>query len=226
MSQTADVNVVRVFTNESDEFGNELGIVSVSAATAGREQQIALALNFSETVFIESIRGGIATIRIFTPAAELPFAGHPSVGTAWWLANQATPVVTLAERAGDVAVEYAGDLTWITGRAEWAPEFEWMPLATPAEVDALDKDDFTTGHNYAWAWIDESAGRLRSRMFAKELGVPEDEATGAGAVRLTALLGKDLTIEQGRGSVIHTRLLADGSVQVGGRTVHDRVVAV
>jgi predicted PhzF superfamily epimerase YddE/YHI9 len=213
------VSVVRVFANESGEFGNPLGIVQSSPASEGREQQIALELNFSETVFIDSVEEGVATIRIFTPAAELPFAGHPSVGTGWWLREQGTPVDVLREKAGDVAVRFDGDLTWITGRAEWAPKFEWIPLPTPGDVDALDPDDFDAGHSYAHSWIDEPSGRLRSRMFARELGVPEDEATGAAAVRITTVLGRDLEISQGRGSRIHTRQLADGFVEVGGRVV-------
>jgi predicted PhzF superfamily epimerase YddE/YHI9 len=215
----ASVSVVRVFTNEAGEYGNPLGIVRSSPASRGREQEIARELNFSETVFIDALDDGVATIRIFTPATELPFAGHPSVGTAWWLREQGTPVDALREKAGDVGVRFEGDLAWITGRAEWAPEFQWIPLPHPEDVEALDPDDFDEGHTYAWAWIDESNGRLRSRTFARELGVPEDEATGAAAVRITTVLGRDLEISQGVGSRIHTRLLSGGYVEVGGRVV-------
>jgi PhzF family phenazine biosynthesis protein len=70
------VRVVRVFTNESGEHGNELGIVSAGTSTAGREQEIAARLGFSETVFIEprssSEGSAVARVRIFTPAVELP----------------------------------------------------------------------------------------------------------------------------------------------------------
>nr|WP_243683240.1 PhzF family phenazine biosynthesis protein [Clavibacter michiganensis] len=61
-------------------------------------------------------------------------------------------------------------------------------------------------------------------MFAPALGVVEDEATGSAALRLTARLGRDLRITQGRGSVLVTRLHDDGRAEVGGRTVPDRVI--
>jgi len=223
---TTPVDVVRVFTDDDGRFGNELGVIRASEETVGREQSIALELGFSETVFLEGVDDGVATIRIFTPASELPFAGHPSVGTAWWLSSLGTPVSVLREKAGDVAVRYDGDLTWITGRAEWAPEFQWHALASAAEVDALDGAAFPDGKHYLWAWVDEAAGVLRSRMFAPSLGVPEDEATGAAAVRLTAQLGRNLTIRQGAGSRITTRLRDGGLVDVAGRTVFDRAITI
>ena len=221
VSESIEVNVVRVFTTESGELGNKLGIVWSSEATRGREQVLAAEIGFSETVFVESVIGGVATIGIYTPAVELPFAGHPSVGVAWWLNRHDTPVTTLAEKAGDVAVRYDGDLTWIAGRAEWTPTFVWRPLATPADVDALDPDSVTAGPDYAYAWINQSTGTLRARMFAPHLGVREDEATGAAAVSITARLAQNLEITQGRGSRIHTTLLSDGFVEIGGRTVAD-----
>jgi predicted PhzF superfamily epimerase YddE/YHI9 len=70
---------------------------------------------------------------------------------------------------------------------------------------------------------DESAGSLRSRMFAANLGVPEDEATGAAAVRMTDYLSRDLTITQGKGSVIETTWSPEGWVGVAGRVVNDGV---
>jgi predicted PhzF superfamily epimerase YddE/YHI9 len=231
---TADpihIDVVRVFTDDAGAFGNELGIIESAENTRGREQAIAARLGFSETVFIEPILDAgagarTATIRIFTPTGELPFAGHPSVGTAWWLAHTGTPVAVLREKAGDVVVRYDGDLTWITGQASWAPVFDWMPLRTPADVDALDPAAVTSGHFYAWAWIDEPSGTIRSRMFAPSMGIIEDEATGAASVRITVDLGRDLDIHQGRGSRIITRLGAGEQVQVGGRTVFDRSITL
>jgi predicted PhzF superfamily epimerase YddE/YHI9 len=221
-----EIDVVRVFTDEAGNFGNELGIIRATDATTGREQRIATDLGFSETVFIEFVAEGRATIRIFTPAAELPFAGHPSVGTAWWLAQGGTPVDVLVEGAGDVTVRYDGDLTWITGEAEWAPEFTWQTATSVAEVDGLDPESFTSGKHYIWAWENEAEGGIRSRMFAPALGVPEDQATGAAAVRLTALLERDLEIRQGLGCAISTRLLGEGRIEVGGRTVFDRMLTL
>ena len=49
-------------------------------------QGIAGEMNLSETTFVlPPEQGGDAKVRIFTPLTELPFAGHPSVGTAWQL---------------------------------------------------------------------------------------------------------------------------------------------
>src|ERR1700704_3100610 len=65
-------------------------------------QQAALGLNLSETVFMLAPEaGGDARLRIFTPTAELPFAGHPVLGTAFVL-GEATdaPVVRLETGAG------------------------------------------------------------------------------------------------------------------------------
>lgn len=236
MAQTIEVAVVRVFADATGAHGNELGIIRSSSVTEGREQTIALGLGFSETVFVDALGPAVgdasaaqsrgATIRIFTPAQELPFAGHPSVGTAWWLAAQGDPVGVLHERAGDVAVSADGDVVWITAKAAWAPEFEWHPLGAVGEVDAIDPGVFTGGHHYAYAWIDESAGRLRARMFAPDMGIPEDEATGAAAVRVTAELGRDLHISQGVGSELMTALAGDDRIRVGGRTVYDRTITV
>ncbi|WP_431246644.1 PhzF family phenazine biosynthesis protein [Leifsonia xyli] len=226
MDETIEVVVVRVFTDESGRNGNELGIVGSSTATASREQEIANALGFSETVFLDALDedGRAATIRIFTPARELPFAGHPSVGTAWWLADRRAPVDVLREPAGDVEVTVDEDTAWVTARPEWTPDFEWLELASPADVDALDPFAFTSGQHYAYAWIDEEAGSIRSRMFAPDMGIIEDEATGAAAIALTARLGRSLTIAQGEGSDLSTELLADGRVRVGGTTVYDRTI--
>lgn len=221
-SDSIPVDVVAVFSDAEGQYGNPLGLLRSSAATRGREQAIARELGFSETVFIDEIverPERTAAIRIFTPASELPFAGHPCVGTAWWLAEQGSPVSSLRVAAGDVEVRYDGDITWITGRASWAPEFEWHQLDRPADVDALDAAAFIDGKHYAWAWIDETAGHLRSRMFAPTMGIAEDEATGAAAVRITDLLQRDLAIDQGRGSRLLTRHGGDGWVAVGGRTV-------
>ena len=76
-------------------------------------------------------------------------------------------------------------------------------------------------YHYLWAWLDRDSGHIRSRMFANELGVPEDEATGSAAVRLTAYLSRDLTLTQGEGSQIVTTWSPDGGVVLSGRVVSE-----
>jgi predicted PhzF superfamily epimerase YddE/YHI9 len=226
-----EVHIVRVFVDADGAHGNELGIVLASPRTDGRELAIAQALGFSETAFVDAVdapgadpRG--ASIRILTPARELPFAGHPTVGTACWLASRGVPVDHLRVPAGTVRVDRDGDEVRVTADPAWGPGFAWEEHPTADALRALDARavDPAIDHLYAWAWTDEAAGEVRARMFAPALGVPEDEATGSAALRLTAHLGRDLRITQGRGSVLVTRLLADGRAEVGGRTVPDRVV--
>ena len=55
------------------------------------------------------------------------------------------------------------------------------------------------------------------RVFAPRVGVEEDEATGAHAVRLSDMLGRKLRIHQGEGSLILAEPKPDGTVEVGGR---------
>lgn len=227
MSTSVDVQVVRVFCDAEGGFGNELGIVLSSEATTGRELEIARELGFSETTFVDGEADGTASVRIFTPAHELPFAGHPSVGTAWWLASQGRPISVLKVPAGDVAVRQGVDgVVSVRAHGSWSPDFAWHELPTPADVDALDPAAATEGSHYYYAWVDEPAGELRSRMFAPSMTIAEDEATGSAAVALSARLQRDLRIVQGRGSRLTTTSLGDGYVEVGGVTVADRAIGL
>ena len=72
-----------------------------------------------------------AHARIYTPLTELPFAGHPTVGASWWLRSIGTPIRTLQVPAGIVQVHYDDDITAISARSEWAPEFAIHDLAIP-----------------------------------------------------------------------------------------------
>ncbi|MEK6252792.1 MAG: PhzF family phenazine biosynthesis protein [Actinomycetota bacterium] len=94
------LHVLRVFINEDGEWGNPLGVfLDAAGIPAARRQQIAAELGYSETVFVDDRRGG--ELRIFTPATELPFAGHPLVGTAWLLRRAGFPAAAaLRSRCG------------------------------------------------------------------------------------------------------------------------------
>ncbi|MET0698639.1 MAG: PhzF family phenazine biosynthesis protein [Mycobacterium sp.] len=221
-----DVTVLRVFTDAAGNFGNPLGVVDAAAVPPEDRQHLAAELGYSETIFVElpAPGGNTAQVRIFTPVAEMPFAGHPTVGASWWLQSLGTPVKTLQVPAGIVQVDYDGDLTAVNARAEWAPEFAIHDLESLDELAAADPDDFDDEiKHYLWTWTDRSAGALRSRMFAPSLGIREDEATGAAAVRMTDYLSRDLVITQGEGSQIETRWSPEGWVRVAGRVVDDGV---
>ncbi len=218
------LEVVRVFTDAAGRLGNELGIARAGDVVAADPQLLAARAGYSETVVVADPVNEIARVRIYTPAVELPFAGHPTVGTAWWFAEQGVPVRVLEVPAGPVTVELTDGLTWIKARGEWAPDFTFHQLDSVEELLALRPDDFTGGPHYLWTWTDEHRAALRSRMFAPTMGIAEDEATGAAAVALTALLRKGLNITQGKGSQIFTQWDSDGWVHLGGRVTADSVI--
>ena len=212
------LHVLRVFGGADGRGGNPLGVfVDGPEIEPGRRQAVAAELGFSETVFVDAIGDGAARVAIFTPAAELPFAGHPTVGTGWLLRGLGTAVETLRCRAGDVAVWADGDLAWIRARADWVHSFARDRLATPAEVEAVVPPAMSEPGRYVWAWEDEPAGRVRARYFPTDLGIAEDEATGAAAVVMGARLARPITIRQGVGSELHVRPGPDGTIEVGGR---------
>jgi predicted PhzF superfamily epimerase YddE/YHI9 len=218
----ATLHVLRVFTDEGGEWGNPLGVfLDGVEVPVERRQAVAADLGFSETVFVDDPGTGVC--RIFTPGSELGFAGHPSVGTAWLLARGGEAIETLRPPAGDVGVRFEGELTFIAARPEWSPPWQFVRMADPAEIEALRGPPRGLDEVYCWAWEDEAAGRMRSRCFAIEDGVGEDEATGSAAIMLCAELGRELTIHQGEGSLLLARPLGAGRAEVGGRVVLDEV---
>jgi predicted PhzF superfamily epimerase YddE/YHI9 len=221
-----DVTVLRVFTDPDGNFGNPLGVVDAGRVDVGDRQRLATQLGYSETVFVDLPAPGATTAHatIYTPRTELAFAGHPTVGASWWLRENGWVIKTLQVRAGLVQVGHDGDSTVISARSEWAPELAIHEFGSVEELFGADPADFADGTaHYLWTWLDRSAGSLRARMFAANLGVAEDEATGSAAMRITDFLSRDLRITQGRGSLIETTWNAEGWVGVAGRVVNDGV---
>ena len=103
MPQTFRYVVIDVFTDTPLE-GNQLAVF-----TDARElpealmQPLAREIGFSETVFVHPSQAAHARIRIFTPSAELPFAGHPTLGTAFVL-GQPMQLDTIALETGSGVV--------------------------------------------------------------------------------------------------------------------------
>jgi predicted PhzF superfamily epimerase YddE/YHI9 len=218
----AELHVLRVFVNEEGEWGNPLGVFLEGASVPAAERQaVAAELGFSETVFVEDRAGG--RIRIHTPELELPFAGHPTVGTAWLLAHEGTPVEALRPPAGEVSVRIEPGAAFVGARPEWSPPFEYVRLGVPADVRALTGPPGGAGNTYAWAWIDEAAGTIRARAFVPQAGIAEDEATGSAALALCAQLERPIVVHQGRGSVIRARPAGAGRVEIGGGVALDEV---
>ena len=214
------LHLLRVFCAEDGSGGNPLGVFLQGAEVAPElRQAVAADLGLSEVVFVDDAERG--EIRIFTPAVELDFAGHPAVGTAWMLDG----VDSLRVLAGEVPVRREGENVYVGARPEWGPPHELIELSSADEVEALDGPP--EGHDLAmaWAWLDEGAGIVRARVFPVRIGIAEDEATGSAATKLCALLERPIDIRQGRGSRILARPGDDGLVEIGGRSVEDDVRA-
>jgi len=126
--------VVDVFTDKPLE-GNQLAVF-----TDAREipesllQPLAREMNFSETVFVYPAAGaGDVWIRIFTPMAELPFAGHPVLGTAFVLGGPLQRIeLRLETGAGVVPVMLEREGARIV--------FGWMSLPIP-RIEAFERED-------------------------------------------------------------------------------------
>ncbi|QNE21104.1 PhzF family phenazine biosynthesis protein [Kribbella qitaiheensis] len=212
---TVDVHVVRVFVDPSGAFGNPLGIVDGAKVPAAARLGVAAALGYSETVYIDDPATG--ELQIFTPSIEMPFAGHPTVGVAWWLRSQGYDTPVLRVPAGEVPVTHSGDLTSVQADPSWGSAFTWREVPSAADVLAADPASYSDDHTYLWSWISEADGTIRSRMFAPAMGIAEDEATGSAATQLTARLGRPLHITQGAGSQLLTTVVSPTAVTVGGR---------
>jgi trans-2,3-dihydro-3-hydroxyanthranilate isomerase len=260
--------------------GNQLATVFDAFAISSEEmQQIAREFNFSETTFVG---GGSSDagfdVRIFTPTTELPFAGHPTLGTAFLLRDAAdgAAAVTLNLGVGKITVTFGDDgVLWMrqvapdfrdeVAAADVAAElgidvagiradapcqivstgipFLMVPLVSHAELVAARPGGGSLSEGLLVFAPDGYTAdqQLGCRMFARELGVGEDPATGsangclAAYLRQHALLGDgpvDILVGQGyeigRPSQLYlrARLATDGGldvgeafrVEVGGRT--------
>jgi trans-2,3-dihydro-3-hydroxyanthranilate isomerase len=220
IDRNLEVRVVRVFTRDG-QGGNHLGIHQGLLPDADM-QDVARELAYSETIFVDRPDDdGVVPVRIFTPSAELPFAGHPLVGAAWFLAAPGASAqvrcgigVVTGHRADDdsasIEVTYLPPVerTVVPGTvAAWIADmplpYEVHRLGSPEAVAAYRLDD-EPDHRLVWALGEGGASDMvRARFFAAGLGVAEDPATGSAAVALAAVLRHEgtgsgaLTIHQG-----------------------------
>lgn len=122
--------------------GNPLAVVVAASGTLTDEtmQRIAAETNFSETTFVDAAPStdGAFRVRIFTPAREIAFAGHPILGTAWvvrrYLAMEACTEIRLALSVGPVAVTF--ESTAIDGEIAWfrAPRMRLGQTCVPTRI--------------------------------------------------------------------------------------------
>ena len=131
-----------VFT-ETPYTGNPLAVVLDAGGLTKRQMQtIAREFNLSETIFVRPPvdPDHTAEVRIFLPETEIPFAGHPTIGCAILLAEQAqvpgdwTTLVTLEEQAGLVSVA----VTRKGGRTHAELTAPVVPHAQPGVITAAD----------------------------------------------------------------------------------------
>jgi len=134
--QAGSFFIVDVFAQRRFQ-GNQLAVVMAWPGLADREmQRIAQEMNYSETTFIISAEAGKAgfPVRIFTPKREVPFAGHPTLGTAYIIArhvlSQPVSRVTLDLIVGPISVTIPPQ--------EGKPEVMWMRQAAPRFGEVLD----------------------------------------------------------------------------------------
>jgi trans-2,3-dihydro-3-hydroxyanthranilate isomerase len=271
--------ILDVFAEEKYA-GNQLAVVRGGADLSEEVlQKIALEMNYSETTFVlsdEETDGGY-DVRIFTPGGEVPFAGHPTLSTAYVIRHEilAQPVdrIILNLKAGKVPVTF-GDVIWMR---QLAPTFgttldptltaqvlnlqttdvddrfpvQEVSTGLPALIVPLENLDSLQRCKVDWERYLELAGPgknlyvfcpeshangpgdLSARMFANDLGVPEDPATGSAAGCLAGYLvehrylGTDpvnVRVEQGyeirRPSLLYLQAEREGeetSVHVGGK---------
>lgn len=94
---------------------------------AAQMQAVAQTLNLSETTFVTSSDDGSYDVRIFTPAEELPFAGHPTLGTAWTLrhlGHLTGDSFVQRSHAGETEVTADGDSLYFRRTGTASPDME------------------------------------------------------------------------------------------------------
>jgi trans-2,3-dihydro-3-hydroxyanthranilate isomerase len=184
--------------------GNPLAVIPDGRAlTSAQMQAIAGEFNLAETTFVlpPQDRAHTAQVRIFTPRAELPFAGHPNIGTAYVLAVEANragralaePLV-FEEKAGLVRLDLIKDGNSTSGARLAPPQVLVRGEDVTAEITAaacsLEPDDIETGHHrpciascgipFLFAELKTraalSAAQPRVEVFTKHL--PADRVTG------------------------------------------------
>ena len=156
-----DFVTIDVFTG-TQFAGNPLGVIlNAEGLSGGQMQVIAAEFNLAETTFVLPPKdpANTAEVRIFTPRYEMPFAGHPNVGTAFALARAGTSYgralegerVLFEEKAGLVPISILKDGSTVTGARLASPQPLAVGTEVPSELIAsacsLLVDDIETRHH-------------------------------------------------------------------------------
>lgn len=185
--------VCDVFTSRPLE-GNQLGVFTdARTLSSGEMQSLARELNFAESVFLTPPEsGGDVRMRIFTPGTELPFAGHPVLGTAFVVgAAKGLDVVTLETGAGNIPVALERDGERIMFGRMNQPVPTWEPFeregdllaAIGADKAELPVELYRNGpeHVYVKLASEQEVAALAPDLGAlKELGIAANCFAGSG----------------------------------------------
>lgn len=124
---------------DSTYSGNPLAVFP-EAGTLGAPQMQAIAreMNLSETSFVTSVGDDSYDVRIFTPEEELPFAGHPTLGTAWVLrrlGRLAGDRIHQRSPAGSTTVTVMDDLLWLERDGDTEADLEDLDIRAPERLE-------------------------------------------------------------------------------------------
>lgn len=213
-----EVHIVNVFVDEKKNFGSPLGIVvdEERKIDARERQRIATELNYSETVFIDDRQTG--AIHVFSPIRECPFSMYAALGASWFIHDQLKcEINALKSKEQTIEIFLKEGKIWVRSKIAILPQWNYVEYGSVPEIESLNMDDFLHHeHEMVWAWSDKEKGIIRARTFANDWGIPEDEANGSGTMRLAALLGKNITVIHGRGSVLYATPFDRDNGEVGG----------
>jgi trans-2,3-dihydro-3-hydroxyanthranilate isomerase len=151
MGNVIQYTVLDVFAEARLE-GNPVAVFQrAGGLSSDLMQRIAREMNLSETTFIlsDAPRDGGYDVRIFTPAVEVPFAGHPTLGTAYVIAHEVAPAppprVVLNLKVGPIPVTFEndgrGELLWMRQiQPEFGREFAAAEVAESLSLSVEDID--------------------------------------------------------------------------------------
>lgn len=205
---------VDVFTDHM--FGGNQLAVFPNATGISDDEMLALAreLNYSETTFVLPGSSPEAPhVRIFTPGGELPFAGHPTLGTAWVLRREGLwheqTEVVLEEAIGPVRVRFEQPMLWMQHRLpEWGPTLEDRRAA--ARMLALSEDELlpdvplqivSTGVPFLFVPLGSIRAVRRVRFDTTQ------SATAFGSIEPVSVMVFSLETEQ-PSHTVHSRMFA------------------
>ncbi|RJQ81230.1 PhzF family phenazine biosynthesis isomerase [Pseudonocardiaceae bacterium YIM PH 21723] len=172
--------------------GNPVAVFLDSEGLSGeRMQQIAREMNLSETTFVlPPEKGGYARVRIFTPVNELPFAGHPLLGTAIALAD-ADPVDEMALETREAIIPFAFNrsadgvlsATMVQPVPQWQPYdlLDTLLLGVDVREPTLPVEVYRNGPRHVFVGVEDIAALGRIQPDLRVLATLPDVAVNCFA---------------------------------------------